>query len=101
MDISQAFDRVWIGGLLHKISLYKSHQTVNILKSYIQNRHFGVQYSEITLTMRSIQAGVPQGSVLGLLLYTLYVADVPLTERTIMATFLAPYKNYDAANNNL
>ncbi len=44
MDISQAFDRVWIEGLLHKISSYVPEQLVTLLSSYLSNWNFYVAF---------------------------------------------------------
>jgi len=87
LDVSQAFDRVWIDGLLHKISEYLPIQHVKLLQSYLSDRTFQVQYGEATSITCTISAGVPQGSVLGLLLYTLYTADIPQKKGTTLATF--------------
>lgn len=87
LDISQAFDKVWHTGLLYKLKLHLPPQIYMVLKSYLQNRHFFVKMQDDQSTLNSIDAGVPQGSVLGPILYLLYTADLPISEKTTLSTF--------------
>lgn len=87
LDISQAFDKVWHQGLLYKIRQYLPHSIYGILQSYLSDRSFMVKFQSQQTSLHPIQAGVPQGSVLGPILYTLYTADLPVTENTQIATY--------------
>jgi hypothetical protein len=72
LDISQAFDKVWHPGLLLKIHQALPSCFYNILKSYLQQRCLIVAYNNATSHPVQMSSGVPQGSVLGPLLYTLF-----------------------------
>jgi hypothetical protein len=71
LDISQAFDKVWHPGLLFKIKRILPSSYFNLLKSYLNECQFETKFNGETSSCFHIHAGVPQGSILGPLLYVL------------------------------
>lgn len=89
IDISEAFDRVWHDGLLSKLVKLLPINLYLVLESYLNNRAFYVKgLNDIKSRTFYIQAGVPQGSVLGPLLYTIYTSDMPLPSTTSSCSML-------------
>lgn len=59
----------------------------DILESYLCNRMFRIRQEDAYSKLKTIKARVPQGSVLGPILYLLYTCDIPELENNTIATF--------------
>ena len=77
LDISKAFDCVWYKDLLAKLPMFGLHHTlIKWIGSFLSDRSIAVRVDGFLSNLHSINAGVPQGSVISPVLFILFINDL-------------------------
>lgn len=79
LDGEKAFDTIWHEGLVYKLIILKfPTHLIKLIHSFLKNRENNVYIGQTKSESFVPAAGVPQGSILSPLLFSIYTSDIPV-----------------------
>ena len=101
LDMSKAFDKVWREGLIYKLkSMGVSDSLLKLFQSFLTNRFQRVLLNGQTSEWLPVKAGVPQGSILGPLLFLIYINDLSENIESTVKLFADDTSLFSVVHNN-
>ena len=101
-DLRKAFDVVDYQLLIEKVNSYHfNNYSVNWIRSYLTDRQQCITEKTTRSSFQKVQSGVPQGSVLGPVLFLLFVNDMPLFINEAYVDIYADDSTLHTASKNL
>ena len=84
-DVRRAYDTVWHGRLLRKIKeVGLSGRIYNFVKAFLSKRTFQVRWKGTLSNSQRLDMGVPQGSVIAPLLFSVMLYDINKIQNTML-----------------
>ena len=112
LDISEAFDKMWHEGIINKLKRNGISGTLsNLLTEFLRNRKQRVILNGQSSSLANINAFRPQGFILGLLLFLIYINNLSdnlqcnpklfVDDRSLFSTVKVSERTADNMNNDL